>query len=67
MNVVWFKRDLRLHDHAALVQAAANRPVLLLYILEPSLWRQPDMSARHYRFLTQCIDELRRAAQKLNQ
>ncbi|WP_298220210.1 FAD-binding domain-containing protein [Halothiobacillus sp.] len=67
MNVVWFKRDLRLHDHAALVQAAADRPVLLLYILEPSLWRQPDMSARHYRFLTQCIEELRRAAQKLNQ
>lgn len=50
-HVVWFKRDLRLHDHAALAAAAQHGPVLCLYVIEPGLWAQPDMSARHYDFL----------------
>ena len=50
-HVVWFKRDLRLHDHAALAAAARQGPVLCLYVIEPGLWAQPDMSARHYDFL----------------
>jgi deoxyribodipyrimidine photo-lyase len=37
-SVVWFKRDLRLHDHAALNHALAAGLVLCLYIIEPSLW-----------------------------
>ena len=37
-TVVWFKRDLRVHDHAPLAHAAAHGPVLCLYVLEPSLW-----------------------------
>ena len=36
-SVVWFKRDLRLHDHAALTQAASHGPMLCLYVIEPSL------------------------------
>jgi len=35
MQLVWFKRDLRIEDHVALVEAAARGPVLPLYILEP--------------------------------
>lgn len=58
--VVWFKRDLRVHDHAALSAAvASNRPVLPLYILEPDLWRQPDYSARQYRFMVESLADLR--------
>ncbi len=53
MQVVWFKRDLRVHDHSALSQAAAAGPVMPLYILEPELWKQPDLSARHYAFCDQ--------------
>ena len=59
MHIVWFKRDLRLADHAALTQAlATGEAVLPLYILEPELWQQPDMSHRHYQFLQQSLDEL---------
>ena len=32
-TVVWFKRDLRVHDHAPLQHAAAQGPVLCLYCL----------------------------------
>jgi deoxyribodipyrimidine photo-lyase len=57
-GVVWFKRDLRLHDHAALNQALAAGPVLCLYIVEPSLWAQPDASAQHYAFIKESLREL---------
>ncbi len=58
MQVVWFKRDLRLQDHAALTKAATLGKVLPLYILEPELWQQPDMSERHYLFLKESLSEL---------
>ena len=55
MQIVWYKRDLRIQDHAPLAAAAAAGPVIPLYILEPELWRQPDMSGRHYNFLGECL------------
>ena len=60
MDIVWFKRDLRLHDHAPLTAALANGPVMPLYILEPELWQQPDMSGRQFGFLQECVEELAR-------
>ncbi len=57
-GVVWFKRDLRLHDHAALSQAVALGPVLCLYIIEPELWSQPDASAQHYAFIKESLRDL---------
>ena len=59
MQIVWFKRDLRLEDHAPLCEAAARGPVLPLYIVEPDMWAQPDQSRRHYDFLGECLEELR--------
>jgi len=57
-TLLWFKRDLRVSDHPALARAAAQGPVLPLYIVEPGLWRQPDMSARHWEFTAECLDGL---------
>ena len=67
MQIVWFKRDLRIEDHAPLVAAAAAGQVIPLYILEPDLWRQPDMSGRHYEFLGECLAELDRDLTALGQ
>ena len=44
-SVVWFKRDLRLHDHAPLAEAARRGPVLALHVQEPSLWASPLFDA----------------------
>jgi deoxyribodipyrimidine photo-lyase len=57
-GVVWFKRDLRLHDHAALTAASLAGPVLCLYIIEPALWQQPDASSQHYHFALECLQDL---------
>jgi deoxyribodipyrimidine photo-lyase len=60
-RVVWFKRDLRVHDHAALAQAAVHGPVLCLYVLEPSLWAQPDAAAQHLTFIHESLRDLHRS------
>ncbi|MCT4553877.1 MAG: deoxyribodipyrimidine photo-lyase [Pelagimonas sp.] len=59
LQVVWFKRDLRATDHAALARAAACGPVLPLYVVEPDLWQQPDASARQWGFVAETLAELR--------
>ena len=64
-SVVWFKRDLRLHDHAALTQAASHGPLLCLYVIEPSLWAQPDAARQHYEFMLESLRELSRALKSL--
>jgi deoxyribodipyrimidine photo-lyase len=64
-SVVWFKRDLRLHDHAALAQAGARGPVLCLYVVEPGLWAQPDGARQHYEFVLESLRELARALRAL--
>ena len=59
VHVVWFKRDLRVHDHAPLLAAAASgAPVLPLYIFEPGYWAQPEHSRRQFDFLIDSLREL---------
>ena len=41
IQVVWFKRDLRIRDHAPLAEAAVAGPVPPLYVVEPDYWRLP--------------------------
>ena len=61
VQVVWFKRDLRVVDHAPLWHAVATGgPVLCLYVVEPDLWAQPDASARQWAFVRESLIELRR-------
>ena len=63
-TVVWFKRDLRVHDHAPLHHAAALGPVLCLYVIEPSLWAQPDAALQHYHFLQESLRGLAHALRR---
>lgn len=64
-SVVWFKRDLRIHDHAALCQAVSAGPVLCLYVVEPELWAQPDAANQHYQFVLESLRELYSALKQL--
>jgi deoxyribodipyrimidine photo-lyase len=64
MQLVWFKRDLRLEDHAALHGASTQGPVLGLVVYEPTLWEQPDSSGRHAAFYMDCLVEFRQACRR---
>ncbi len=65
VHVVWFKRDLRVADHAPLWHATQAGPVWPLYIVEPAYWQQPDTSLRHQDFIGECLIDLDRALKKL--
>ena len=56
INIVWFKRGLRLSDHQPLKWAEDSpHPTLLLFIFEPMLLDDPHFSERHWRFVTESL------------
>jgi deoxyribodipyrimidine photo-lyase len=57
--IVWFKRDLRLHDHAPLVAAQAFERSLALYVIELEWLQSPEFDPRHLAFALGCVAELR--------
>lgn len=61
MHLVWFKRDLRIADHAPLAEAARHGPVLPLYVIEPDYWSLADSSARQWQFVRDSLQSLRDA------
>ncbi len=46
--VMWFRRDLRLADNPALVEAAHDDEVLPLFVLDPALWEPSGPSRQAY-------------------
>jgi deoxyribodipyrimidine photo-lyase len=64
VSVVWFKRDLRVRDNAALSGAMTRSiapgggGVLCLYVYERSVWQARDGDARHLAFVNQSLAEL---------
>ena len=57
-ELVWFKRDLRWQDHAALARAARLGPLRCIYVVEPALWRQPDAALQHFGFVRESLQAL---------
>ena len=59
INVVWFKRDLRLEDNEAIFNATQmDQPTLFLYVFEKSLENDPHYSERHWNFIKQSISDI---------
>jgi deoxyribodipyrimidine photo-lyase len=59
VRIVWLKRDLRTHDHAALSTAAREGgAVVPVYVAEPLVWRGPDASRRQWSFAGESLTEL---------
>jgi deoxyribodipyrimidine photo-lyase len=58
--LVWFKRDLRVRDHAPLAEAMHFERVLGLVVIEPQWLTSPECDPRHVGFLLDCVAELQR-------
>ncbi len=62
-SLLWFRRDLRLGDHpallAALESAGRGGEVLPLFVVDPRLWGPSGLPRREY--LRRCLAELRDA------
>lgn len=65
LEVVWFKRDLRVCDHAPLAAAcarahASSGHVLGFYAIEPTVIHTVDYSGRHWAATHEALAELRK-------
>ncbi|MBA4344375.1 MAG: deoxyribodipyrimidine photolyase [Methylibium sp.] len=56
--LVWFKRDLRVRDHAPLAEALHFEQALALLVIEPQWLASPECDPRHVAFLLDCVSEL---------
>ena len=60
----WFRRDLRLHDHAALYHALkSGHPVIPVFIFDTDILDHLPRADRRVEFIHGCIGELKRALQ----
>jgi len=67
INIVWFKRDLRLSDHQPLKSAFdTGLPTLLMYNFEPLLLEDAHYNERHWRFVYQSIVDLNSQLARFN-
>lgn len=58
MQVVWFKRDLRIEDHLPLVKASHEGECLCLYVYEPEIARSEEFDVSHLNFINESLMEL---------
>ena len=58
--LVWLKRDLRMHDHAPLSQAASAGQAVALYLIEPAWLASPEFAPRHAQFALAALHALQR-------
>lgn len=61
MNLVWFRRDLRVNDNPALYEACEEKVgVIAIHIETPVTWSRHDMGVNQQRWLNQNLDFLER-------
>ena len=59
VNIVWFKRDLRLNDNAAISDAIKrNLPIICLFNLDSQRIARSDVSAIHIEWELDCLRSL---------
>jgi deoxyribodipyrimidine photo-lyase len=64
-QLVWFKKDLRVNDHAPLTAACAHGPVVCVYVVEPEIIFSEEFDSSHQVFINECLEELHERLLKL--
>lgn len=59
VQLVWFKRDLRVQDHRPLWEASQRGPCIFLYVYEDELLQSDEMDSSHQVFIQQSLKQLR--------
>ncbi|MFO0602147.1 MAG: deoxyribodipyrimidine photo-lyase [Polyangiales bacterium] len=57
-TLIWFRRDLRVHDHTALHRAARRGEVVALFVVSPGAWRAHDDAPVKVDFWLRCLRSL---------
>ncbi|MEM9924002.1 MAG: FAD-binding domain-containing protein [Cyanobacteria bacterium P01_D01_bin.50] len=66
MNIIWFRRDLRLSDNESVIKASANNAIVLpCFIIDPWFYQWQDLGKARVRFLFESLENLDRNLQKI--
>ncbi len=65
LQLVWFRRDLRIDDNPALAAAAEHGPVACCFVLDPRIFRGPGAAAVRVRFMLEGLADLDRSLRRL--
>ncbi|MBW4468636.1 MAG: DNA photolyase family protein [Pegethrix bostrychoides GSE-TBD4-15B] len=57
-TIVWFRRDLRISDHAPLDRAAMRGAVIPVFILDRALLHHPETATARVTFMLDCLRSL---------
>lgn len=57
-TVVWFRRDLRVFDHAPLYRAAQRGAVIPVFVLDRALLTHPETASARVAFMLECLRSL---------
>lgn len=57
-TIVWFRRDLRLSDHAPLDRAARRGAVIPVFVFDRALLHHPETSPARVAFMLECLRSL---------
>lgn len=58
LTVVWFRRDLRIWDHAPLYRAALRGAVIPVFVLDRALLHHPETAVARVAFMLGCLRSL---------
>ena len=67
INILWFKKDLRIDDNEALYESLKNNDILPIYIFEIELWNQKTHSRRQWQFCKESVLDLRNSLKEKGQ
>jgi len=67
INILWFKKDLRIYDNEALCEAIKDNDILPIYIIELDIWNQNTHSYRQWQFCKESLIDLRNALTEIGQ
>ncbi|MBT5736211.1 MAG: hypothetical protein HOI28_05160, partial [Euryarchaeota archaeon] len=66
VSLVWFKRDLRISDNQALLEAVNSQlPVICLFNIEPDRLHRSDVDSIHIEWELDCLRELRNSLESI--
>ena len=65
-QLIWFRQDLRIHDHVALWQATQAGSCIAIVVLSPEQWQQHDDAPIKIEFYLRQLQELKQQLDTLN-
>lgn len=66
IQIIWFKKNLRIIDNQILENISPNIPTIAVYFFEEKIMKLEDFSKFHLKFIFESLVELEKSLKKFN-